>query len=408
MLDKLPSLVEAFKPYAGKLVTIPMSSGVDSTLLAISAIEAGCNVKLLRLMAFTPTSWYEKSVAKEIDEELRIMARDRDLHIRTVYKDVPFKESPGAMLSQMSWWLAILPLAMETGSPVVAMGWLASDGTMTLAADFRQAIMSTRKAAYEDVADVIFPLLHYTKDQALMALAKYPAFAKLVWWCENGSTWELECERIAKEAFAYEDFGQHHEQCGRCHSCTDTLGYFTRWNGDFNGNVAFRPMNHPPSYLLDHYVPISVSAYLGIVKQAIEAVAKHYNRPYLEPDIGQMKFICNTPPYTVKAEHAVYHVANRNVRRVELDDALMQRRYKPTDYQRAIEHLSLYALRHLEMDKLKQPAKRLKEISLVLQSMTDTLWPVPAWFVPGEAKPKEQEKIDETIHVQPVPVSAAN
>lgn len=403
--SRLPSPVDAFKPYAGRTVTVPMSGGADSTLLAAMAMRAGCNVELMRLDAQTPTATDEARLADQLFTALEAIANECKVKLTSRTKAVPHTANTfTAPFTQMAWWMSVLPSAMLRNNCVIAMGWLASDGTKTLADDFRQAIVSARRAAWLDDLEVLFPILEWTKDHVLECLsAEFPTLVPLVWWCENGADWRFYPASIPGEAFAYGTFDLYHEQCGKCHSCVDTLAYFQRWDGQrIGGNRGYAPIATPPEYLVATFPEINFRDQYQVVEAAIRIVAKRYRKSTVI-DHERMITSCADRPYRLTAKHSKFRTDNRDIPSVRVVAAIMNRHDFPTHYQRAIEHLAYFALQYFEyFGDEKTAAKRLKDISLLLQSKVDELFPIPQWFLS-----KEQVK-DEQINVPSDAVSAAN
>lgn len=389
ILKRLPDPIATFQQYAGRTVVVPMSGGADSTLLAACAMRAGCNVELLRLDAQTPSGVDEKRLAPKLYDALSVLAKECNVKLSSRIKTVPYDASNfSAPYTQMAWWLSILPVALSKSNVVVAMGWLASDGTKTLAEDFRQSIVSTRRSAWLDDVDVIFPLLEWTKDHVLTCLSNaYPTLVPLVWWCENGAQWRFTRLPLAAEAFGYEKFEEYHEQCGKCHSCVDTLAFFQHWDGKrMGGDRGYAPMDMPPDQLVSTYPRILVQDNTALVADVILLVAKHYGKRKVTIELKSLVEACSTPPYVVVAVHPKFGTDNRTMHILSVVEAIMDRRINPTNYQRAIEHLAYYTLRYLEMDSMKSASARLKEIANLLKAETDTLWPIPQWYLDRDVK----------------------
>lgn len=389
IIHNLPNPVDEFKQYAGKEVTIPMSGGADSTLLAAKAMQAGCHVELLRLIAQTPTGVDEERKWDDVYSALGALSKDYKVKLTTRKVTVPYNANNfSALYTQMAWWLAVLPMAMGRTGRVIAMGWLASDGTKTLAEDFGHSIVSARRAAWMDEAVVLFPILEWTKDHVLSCLSQeFPTLVPHVWWCENGAHWRFKRQPLPRDVFGYEAFEDYHEQCGKCHSCVDTLAFFHHWNGKrIDGDRGYAPMNNPPDRLTAVYPRILVQYQTSIVAEAVLRVAKHYNKQNVTIEYERLVLACNTPPYLVEAVHPKFGTDNRDVPAQTVTDALMNRHINPTHYQRAIEHLAFYTLRYLEMADMKSAGTRLKEIARLLQAETDTLWPIPQWYLERDVR----------------------
>lgn len=370
MYYNLPNPIEEFKAYAGRRVAIPMSGGADSALLAACAIGAGCNVDLIRLKAATPTSTDEERLSDVLDSELKELANQNGVTL-TVRKHIvnDKTDNDSACYVQMSWWLSAIPHTLPYECDAVAMGWLATDGTMQLSGDFADAIRAMRRCAWNRDVGVLFPLGTWSKNHVLGELKKtYPNIAKLVWWCENGAVWSLQINNEARAAFGYESSGKYHEQCGKCHSCVDTLAFFTVWSGDKNDNASgFQPMAAPPHDWLSKYPTITIPT--DTMLTALRVIVS---------DIDQEAVIASMvkPPYEVTAKHAFLKYNNRTIPTVDAMTAIMERHKYPGNYQRCIEHLAFYIYGYLK----KSNVRELKEIAQTLQARTDELWPVPDWY----------------------------
>ena len=362
---------DVFKPYEGKLVTIAFSGGLDSTILAIEAINAGCNVQLIRFEAPTPTVGHEKRLSEPLQRALIVHANRQRVKLTVDTRVVSSEIRPNAAYQQMAWWLATLPMYIDENSSALAMGWVANDCTAHLAESFGQSIRATMATAYYTQVDVLFPILQWSKTTLLSRIEDYPEIAKHVWWCENGKTVEVKVDPHSAELYRYRKPSIEHRPCGKCHSCIDVMEYFTRYDG---GRVD-RDGWMTPGVKMEALASYPKFTYFGcnyVVDTLIKAVAKHLRVKVPKHNME----LCD-------GENVYYHA----IENVEMEeyvsalDTLLYRGRVGIQYSRLVEQLTGIVLKHFGWWKNEEQVKKQSKVHDYLLSQIDVLFPVPDWMI---------------------------
>lgn len=361
---------DMFAPYAGKLVTIAFSGGLDSTILAIEAINAGCNVQLIRFEAPTPTVSHEKRLAEPLQRALITHANRQRVKLTVDTKVVSSEIRPNASYQQMAWWLATLPMYIDENSVALAMGWVANDCTAHLAESFSQSIRATMATAYYTQVDVLFPILQWSKTMLLRRIEDYPEIAKHVWWCENGKTVEVKLDPVSAEQYRYRKPAREHRPCGKCHSCIDVMEYFTQFDGSrLDREEWVTPGSNMEA--LGTYPKFMYHGCSGIINDILKDVAKHFRvkAPALNMEL------CDG--------ENVYHHVIANVELEEYTSALetlIHRGRVGIQYSRLIEQLTGIVLKHFGWWKNEEQVEKQSKVHTHLLKKIDVLFPVPDWM----------------------------
>lgn len=368
----LPNPRDAFLPYAGKLVTVAFSGGLDSTLLAIEAINAGCNVQLIRFNAPTPTVDHEKRLAERLQKALVAYAWRQQVTLTVDTYEVSPDIRPNASYQQMAWWLATLPMYIDNKSVALAMGWVANDCTAHLADSFSQSIRSTMSAAYYTQVDVLFPILQWPKTMLMRCIEDYPEIAKHIWWCENGRTVEVKVDPHSAELYRYPKPPEEHRACGRCHSCLDVMEYFTRYNGDIihhdewvTPGVAMEALGRYPKF--------TYYGFSGPMDALLKAVAKRYRVavPRLNTELYEGENVYHHKLINIDCQHDKY---------VQALDTIIHRAHAGSQYHRLVETLTGIVLKHFGWWKNEEQVKRQVKLHDFILKQIEVLFPIPDWM----------------------------
>lgn len=367
----LPDPREAFKPYAGQLVTIAFSGGLDSTLLAIEAINAGCDVQLIRFEAPTPTVSHEKRLAEPLQRALIVHAGRQRVKLTVDTYTVSPEIRPNAAYQQMAWWLATLPMYIDNKSVALAIGWVANDCTAHLADSFSQSIRSTMATAYYTQVDVLFPILHWPKIMLMRRIEDYPEIAKYVWWCENGRTVEVKVDPHSAELYRYPKPPVEHRPCGKCHSCLDVMEYFSRYDGSVMDREGWIT---PGAYMeaLGMYPKFSYHGFSDMLSAIVKSVAKRFRvkEPKLNMDLCE-------------GDGVYYH------KLVNIDQAdsyasaletILFRQQAGLQYDRLIEQLTGIVLIHFGWWQNEEQTNKQRRVHDYLLKQIDVLFPIPDWM----------------------------
>lgn len=367
----LPNPRDAFTPYAGKLVTVAFSGGLDSTLLAIEAINAGCNVQLIRFNAPTPTVDHEKRLSERLQRALVAHAWRQQVTLTVDTYDVSPEIRPNASYQQMAWWLAMLPMYIGKDSVALAIGWVANDCTAHLAESFSQSISATMSAAYFTQVEVLFPILQWPKIMLMRRIEDYPEIAKYVWWCEKGRTVEVKVDPHSAELYRYPTPPKEHRACGKCHSCMDVMEYFTSYDGTIIHHDGWATPGVPME-ALGRYPKFTYYGFSTQMDAILKAVAKRYRVkvPRLNTELYDGENVYHHKLFNVDQEDSF----------ISALDTLIHREHAGSTYQRLLELITGIVLKHFGWWKNEDQVKKQRGLHDYIAKQIDVLFPIPDWM----------------------------
>lgn len=216
-------MANVMSEYANKRIMIPFTGGMDSTLIAHLALEAGCDVVLYSLNISSPQADVEYTCAYEVYEALKEKHPGK-VKFRRSSERMPINLD--ARFQQMATISATLPLVVSSDDDYIAMGWLATDGTWYFAdklkEQFKAAVSWNNDVGVR--AEIIFPLIKMCKEEVIDQLPGY--LRELVHWCEAPITVDYHDDIAPNSVINYDDGltirnNRNNLACGKCPSCRD-------------------------------------------------------------------------------------------------------------------------------------------------------------------------------------------
>lgn len=207
--------------YKGKVVTLPWSGGLDSTMLLLGLLDAG--VEEVRTIAFTggqlPNPEHEK-FARETIRDILGEAGYKVTHREVELPPIRDGHWPNSFAyAQHTMWMQMLPMVVSEHTDVVLMGYISTDGFIPFIEDMKKHWI----AGNYNYAGNSFPELHFP----IKKLHKYHVIDSLLTLAEK-----LKVTRIRDfVTFCHQTFkaGNFILRCGECSNCKSADSKGTGW-----------------------------------------------------------------------------------------------------------------------------------------------------------------------------------